>query len=178
MLEVVKNATQGLELKSESNGVNFNYTPGVYVGGNGVSGPTFVDNAKYRSYVNDEFQALCLDMETAAAAHIAYQNNIPVLFFRSLSDLAGADQDGNVMGVFFAVAAENAFTVLSAFIEALYPQYSVDGVVTEAPTTTGGAPTTTALPTTKPRASDSGVFKKQYLFTVVGCLMTTATIFC
>jgi len=65
-------------------------------------------------------------METAAAAHVAYQNNIPVLFFRSLSDLAGADQDGNVMSVFFALAAKNAFTVTYAVIEAMYPADDAD----------------------------------------------------
>jgi hypothetical protein len=72
-------------------------------------------------------------VETAAAAHIAYQNDIPVLFFRSLSDLAVADQDGNAISVFFTVAAENAFTVTSAFINALYPDEEV-AAPTDAPT--------------------------------------------
>ena len=168
MLEVAKNATQGLVLKNASNGVTLDYTPEVFVGGNGVSGPTFVDNAQYRQYVYDEFQALCLDMETAAAAHIAYQNNISVLFFRSLSDLAGADQDGNVMQVFFAVAAENAFTVMSAFIAALYPVLKVEVPITLAPTT--GAPPT----------STSGGFVKQCWSTlsVVTCLLGAALVFC
>jgi hypothetical protein len=69
----------------------------------------------------------------AAATHIAYQNDIPVLLFRSLSDLAGADQDGNARAVFFTVAAENAFTVTSAFINALYPDEEVVAP-TDAPT--------------------------------------------
>jgi adenosylhomocysteine nucleosidase len=169
MLEVAKNATQGLVLKNASNGVTLDYTPEVFVGGNGVSGPTFVDNAQYRQYVYDEFQALCLDMETAAAAHIAYQNNISVLFFRSLSDLAGADQDGNVMQVFFAVAAENAFTVMSAFIAALYPVTKVVDVPTTAAPTTGA-----------PATSTSGGFVKQCWSTlsVVACLLAAALVFC
>jgi adenosylhomocysteine nucleosidase len=121
MYQVAQTALATVTLKNEANGATLPYTPKVFFGGNGVSGPTFVDNAAYRKYVFDEFQARCLDMETAAAAHIAYQNDVPFLFFRSLSDLAGADQDGNVIGVFFSVAAENAFAVTRAFIEALYP---------------------------------------------------------
>jgi adenosylhomocysteine nucleosidase len=121
MYQVAQTAMATVTLKNAANGATLPYTPKVFFGGNGVSGPTFVDNAAYRKYVFEEFQARCLDMETAAAAHIAYQNDVPFLFFRSLSDLAGADQDGNVIGVFFSVAAENAFAVTLAFIEALYP---------------------------------------------------------
>jgi adenosylhomocysteine nucleosidase len=121
MLEIARNATASVQLKNEANGYVLPYTPAVFVGGTGVSGPTFVDNARYRRYVFEQFEARCLDMETAAAAHIAYQNGIPFLFFRSLSDLAGADQNGNTIGVFFSVAAENAFTVAYAFIDAMYP---------------------------------------------------------
>ena len=121
MYQIAKEATANLTLKRESDGSVLPYTPGVVAGGNGVSGPTFVDNAEYRQYVFEEFDAVCLDMESAATAHIAFQNNIPFLFFRSLSDLAGADQDGNILTVFFTVAAENAFAVTLAFIEAMYP---------------------------------------------------------
>ena len=97
------------------------YVPSLVMGGNGVSGPTFVDNKEYREYIYREIQARCVDMETAAAAHIAYQNNIPFVFFRSLSDLAEADEDANVMTIFFTLAAKNAFYVTHAVIEALYP---------------------------------------------------------
>jgi hypothetical protein len=121
MYQVAQTAMAAVTLKNEANGLTLPYTPDVFFGGNGVSGPTFVDNAAYREYAYNEFLARCLDMETAAAAHIAYQNDVPFLFFRSLSDLAGADQDGNDMGVFFSVAAENAFAVTLAFIEAMYP---------------------------------------------------------
>jgi nucleoside phosphorylase len=140
MYQVAQTAMSTVTLKNEANGVTLPYTPTVSFGGNGVSGPAFVDNAAYREYVFDQFQARCLDMETAAAAHIAYQNDVPFLFFRSLSDLAGADQDGNVIGVFFSVAAENAFAVTLAFIEAMYPD---EEETTPAPTdeeTTPGGP--------------------------------------
>ena len=122
MYEMAKEAVEGVVLKNESpSGVTLPHNPEIYFGGNGISGPTFVDNAEYRTYVFEHFQARCLDMESAAAAHIAYQNGIPVLFLRSLSDLAGGDEDSNVIDVFFSLAAENAFTVTKAVIEKMYP---------------------------------------------------------
>mmetsp|Transcript_2591 Transcript_2591/g.3667 ORF Transcript_2591/g.3667 Transcript_2591/m.3667 type:complete len:470 (+) Transcript_2591:891-2300(+) len=121
MFCVAKSLVGDVELLKEAPGSVLEYTPELSVGGVGVSGPTFVDNAEYREYVYEQFQANSLDMETSAAAHIAFQHDVPFLFFRSLSDLAGADQDGNVMYVFFSVAAQNAFSVTSKFIETLYP---------------------------------------------------------
>ena len=65
--------------------------PIIKVNGNGVSGPTFVDNADYRIYagITSTWQADALDMESAAVAHIATTNGVPFIVFRSLSDLAG-----------------------------------------------------------------------------------------
>jgi adenosylhomocysteine nucleosidase len=91
--------------------------PKVVVGGNGVSGPTFVDNADYRLWVWQTFQADALDMETAAVAHVAYVNNVPFLAFRSLSDLAGGGPGQNEIGIFFQLAAENSAQVLETFLE-------------------------------------------------------------
>jgi nucleoside phosphorylase len=106
------------------------YQPVVVPGGNGVAGPTFLDNAEYRDYVFNTFQAVSVDMETSAAAHVATQFGKKFIFFRSLSDLAGAEQDGNVMGVFFSVAAANAVSTMSAFLEALPVDNNSDGLPT------------------------------------------------
>jgi len=89
------------------------------VGGNGVSGQAFVDNAEFRDYVFRTFQAQVLDMETAAIAHVAYANDVPFIGFRSLSDLAGGGAGENEIRTFMGLAAENAAAVLTAFIEAL-----------------------------------------------------------
>jgi adenosylhomocysteine nucleosidase len=113
MYQVFQTAIAKVTLKNETLTATFLYTPKVIFGGNGVSGPTFVDNAAYREYIFDQFQARCVDMETAAAAHIAYQNDVPFLFFRSLSDLAHTE--------IFSIATENANAVTLAFIEAMYP---------------------------------------------------------
>ena len=93
--------------------------PRVTVGGNGVSGQAFVDNAEFRAYVSGTFQAQVLDMETAAIATVAYANDVPFIGFRSLSDLAGGGPGENEIETFFNLAAENAAAVLAAFIAAL-----------------------------------------------------------
>ncbi len=91
--------------------------PKVVVGGNGVSGPTFVDNAEYRNWVWETFQADALDMETAAVAHVAYVNGVPFIAFRSLSDLAGGGPGENEISTFFQVAADNSATTVIAYLE-------------------------------------------------------------
>ncbi|MCC6802962.1 MAG: 5'-methylthioadenosine/S-adenosylhomocysteine nucleosidase [Anaerolineae bacterium] len=90
--------------------------PVVHVGGSGVSGQTFVDNAEYREYVYSTFGADALDMETAAAAMVAYTNGVPFLAFRSLSDLAGGGPGANEIGTFFQLAADNSAAVTIAFL--------------------------------------------------------------
>ncbi|WEK06263.1 MAG: 5'-methylthioadenosine/S-adenosylhomocysteine nucleosidase [Candidatus Devosia phytovorans] len=93
--------------------------PGIHVGGNGVSGAAFVDNAAFREYAFDTFEARVLDMESAAVAHVAYANGVPFIAFRSLSDLAGGGEGENEMGTFMGLASDNSAKVVTAFIKAL-----------------------------------------------------------
>lgn len=65
------------------------------VGGTGVSGPVFLDNAKYREWVFRVWQARCLDMESTAYAHVCWANQKPLLVIRGLSDLAGGQHGKN-----------------------------------------------------------------------------------
>lgn len=95
------------------------HQPRVSVGGNGISGPAFADNAEYREYLFAQFKAQVLDMETAATAHVAYANQVPFIGFRSLSDLAGGDSGPNQSWVFGRLAARNAATVVQRFVAAL-----------------------------------------------------------
>jgi adenosylhomocysteine nucleosidase len=95
------------------------HEPRVVVGGNGVSGQAFVDNATFRGYVAETFDARVLDMESAAVAHVAYANRVPFVAFRSLSDLAGGGEGENQMGTFLELAASNAATVVRAFVKAM-----------------------------------------------------------
>jgi adenosylhomocysteine nucleosidase len=90
--------------------------PKIIVGGNGVSGQAFVDNAKFREYVQRTFAAKVLDMESAAAAHVAYANGVPFLAVRSLSDLAGGDGGANEMMTFLTLASSNLAAVVKAIL--------------------------------------------------------------
>ncbi|MFT3815900.1 MAG: 5'-methylthioadenosine/S-adenosylhomocysteine nucleosidase [Acidovorax sp.] len=94
------------------------HPPRVVVGGNGVSGQAFVDNAIFREYAYKTFDANVLDMETAATAHVAYSNGVPFIAFRSLSDLAGGGPGENEMVTFLKLAADNSAKVLLAFLAA------------------------------------------------------------
>lgn len=119
MLEVARQLIDRVDLDDcTAQGVCLDHDPVMAVGGNGVSGPTFVDNADYREWVWETFQASALDMETAAVAHVAYVNDVPYIAFRSLSDLAGGEAGENAYDTFFRLAADNSVRVVEAFLEA------------------------------------------------------------
>jgi adenosylhomocysteine nucleosidase len=67
----------------------------VSVGGTGVAGPVFLDNAPYREWVFRVWQARCTDMESTALAQVAWANRTPILIVRGLSDLAGGQHGAN-----------------------------------------------------------------------------------
>jgi adenosylhomocysteine nucleosidase len=90
--------------------------PKIVVGGNGVSGQAFVDNAEFRKYVQETFEAKVLDMESAAVAHVTYSNGVPFLAVRSLSDLAGGGEGANEMAIFMALASANSAAVVKALL--------------------------------------------------------------
>jgi adenosylhomocysteine nucleosidase len=89
------------------------------LGGHGVSGQAFVDNAAFREYVRKTFDANVLDMESASAALLAYANKIPFIAFRSLSDLVGGGTGANEMGIFFQLASDNSAAFVREFLKRL-----------------------------------------------------------
>jgi adenosylhomocysteine nucleosidase len=103
-------------------GACLSHSPTIVIGGNGVSGPTFVDNAAYREWAWSTFRADALDMETAAVAMVAYQNRIPYIAFRSLSDLAGGGSGRNEVPIFGSLAADNSAALVIAYLKALPPR--------------------------------------------------------
>jgi len=117
MLEVAGTVAERVRLANRAGSTNLSHKPKVVVGGNGVSGSTFVDNAAYREWVWKTFQADALDMESAAVAHVAYVNDVPFIAFRSLSDLAGGGPGENEVNTFFRLAANNSAAVVLAFLE-------------------------------------------------------------
>ncbi len=101
--------------------------PRLLVDGNGVSGPTFVDNAQYRQYVFDTFtvedgsldRVNVLDMETAGVAFVASANDTPFIAVRTISDLAGADPSFNVLPIFAGLAINNTSATVLKLLEGL-----------------------------------------------------------
>jgi adenosylhomocysteine nucleosidase len=118
LLAIAKAAGQAVTLKRcVAPGKCLSDQPKVLVGGTGVSGQAFVDNAAFRAYARKSFDAEAIDMESAAVAHVAYADGIPFIAFRSLSDLAGGDADQNAMGTFFQLASDNSAAVVIAFLK-------------------------------------------------------------
>jgi len=95
------------------------HKPELVVGGNGVAGAAFVDNARFREYVFNTYHANVLDCESAAVAQTAYANSTPFIVFRSLSDLAGGGEGENEIRTFGQIAAGNSARVVLAFLTAL-----------------------------------------------------------
>jgi len=119
MLAVAEEVAQTVELvQCDADGVCLEHAPVVVTGGNGVSGQSFVDNAEFREYVWETFQADALEMETAAVAHVAATHGVPFLAFRSLSDLAGGGPGENEIRTFFQIAADNSALILLTFLDA------------------------------------------------------------
>lgn len=120
LLELAKGVADSVTLK-DCTGQHkcLTHKPKIVVGGQGVSGQAFVDNAAFREYAFKTFKASVLDMESASVAHVAYANKTPFIAFRSLSDLAGGGKGENEMGTFLQLASDNSATFVRAFIKAL-----------------------------------------------------------
>ena len=119
-LEVAREVASGAALEAcGEEGACLSDPPEVMVGGSGVSGTVFVDNAAFREHVFEAFDARVLDMESAAVAQVAWVNEVPFIAFRSLSDLAGGGGAENEMPVFLGLAAGNSAEVVRAFLAAL-----------------------------------------------------------
>lgn len=91
----------------------------VNVGGTGVSGSVFVDNAEYREWLFRVWKARCTDMESTALAHVAWANETPILVVRSVSDLAGAQRGKNPIDANEKSVAEIAARVLRQVVDEL-----------------------------------------------------------
>ncbi len=122
LLDKARQAASAAHLQScTADGQCLSHTPRVVVGGAGVSGPVFVDNARFREYVFTTFHAQVMDMESAALAHVAFANDKPFIVFRSLSDLAGGGETPNQMRTFMGLASHNSAEVVRAFLKSAPP---------------------------------------------------------
>jgi adenosylhomocysteine nucleosidase len=117
-----------LELAKKLKGGEFSFEkiaqrePKLVISGNGVSGNSFIDNYDKRIWLSEKFQALIVDMETAAVAQVCTVNDVPFIGFRSASDLAGGSGSSTAsveIDQFFNVAAVNSSEVLMKFLQEL-----------------------------------------------------------
>ena len=120
LLTLARDAVADVELSQcQGYGGCLKREPRIIIGGPGVSGGAFIDNAAFREYTFRTFGARVLDMESAAVAHVAYANNVPFLAVRSLSDLAGGGEGENQIEVFFRLAANNSAVVVKALLRGM-----------------------------------------------------------
>ncbi|MGA8476424.1 MAG: hypothetical protein WB696_00540 [Chthoniobacterales bacterium] len=67
----------------------------VYIGGNAMSGPVFLDNRDFREFAFRTWKVRLHEMEGTAIAQVGYVNRVPVLIVRGISDLAGGQRRPN-----------------------------------------------------------------------------------
>ncbi len=89
----------------------------VAVGGNGVTGSVFVDNAQYRIWLQRVFDAQVAEMESAAVGQVCFVNGVDWLVIRSVSDLAGGQKGKNQENVFEALASGTGAKLLVAILD-------------------------------------------------------------
>ncbi|XP_062088783.1 bark storage protein A-like [Humulus lupulus] len=87
----------------------------------GISANVFVDNRAYREFLNSHFEGITpIDMESAAVAIVCFQQKIPFIALRGLSDLAGGGSSlSNEAATFATLAAQNSVQVLIRLIALL-----------------------------------------------------------
>lgn len=85
-----------------------------------VSGDQFIESHDEMSKIKSRFpEAIAVDMESAALAHICYLKKVPFISFRTISDIPGVENHAEQYKDFWAEAAENSFAVTKSFIAAL-----------------------------------------------------------
>jgi len=88
----------------------------VIVGGSGMSGPVFLDNAKFRLFAYETWHVNGHDMESTSIAQVGWVNKIPVLIVRGLCDLAGGQAGPVETGKYLELAAKNAALVTAEIL--------------------------------------------------------------
>lgn len=119
LLEIARQAAASVELEHcDAAGLCFENPPKIVVGGNGVTGSIFMDNARFRDYLHVTFEARVVEMETAAIGMVAYANTVPYIAFRSLSDVAGGgNATENEEYIFDELASVNTAAAVKSFLK-------------------------------------------------------------
>lgn len=81
-----------------------------------VSGECFVEDAKLKKKLLDEYAPHCTEMEGSAIGHVAFMNDIPFLVIRCISD--SADDEATISYENFAkIAANHSSEVIMQMIK-------------------------------------------------------------
>ncbi|XWW44686.1 5'-methylthioadenosine/adenosylhomocysteine nucleosidase [Fibrella sp. USSR17] len=89
----------------------------IAVSGRIVTGDEFVNSEQRVNQIRAEHQADATEMEGASVAQICYQQGIPCLVIRSLSDKANSSARAD-MRTFLAIAARNSAQLVVSMMEA------------------------------------------------------------
>jgi adenosylhomocysteine nucleosidase len=95
----------------------------IKVGGNGVTGSVFLDNAQYRQWLQRVYNAQVTEMESAAVAQVCFVNDVDWVVIRSISDLAGGQQGKNVENVFDGIASGTGAKLLLGLLDEIVLAY-------------------------------------------------------
>ena len=94
----------------------------VYIGGNAMSGPVFLDNRAFREFAFRTWRVRLHEMEGTALAQVGYVNRVPVLIIRGISDLAGGQRGTNWEEIYTQLASRNAALVAAATLNKILRQ--------------------------------------------------------
>ncbi len=86
-----------------------------FIMGRILTGDQFIQNEDKSRSLHDYFKGDCVDMETAAVAHVCEINNVPYVAIRSISDKADHSADINFKE-FCEKAAKNSYLLISKLI--------------------------------------------------------------
>jgi adenosylhomocysteine nucleosidase len=83
-----------------------------------VTGDMFIASSAKNKELREKYKADAVEMEGAAVAQVCWQNNIPCLVIRSLSDAADENAKSHY-DYFIDIAARNSATLVMALVENL-----------------------------------------------------------
>lgn len=92
--------------------------PPTAIVGRILTGDEFIQSARRAEAIRTEYGADALEMEGAAVAQVCYQQGIPCLVIRSLSDRADQQAALDILA-FLGTAARNSARLVRAVVEAL-----------------------------------------------------------
>ncbi len=95
----------------------------IEVGGNGVTGSVFLDNAEYRNWLQRVYKAQVTEMESAAVGQVCFVNEVDWVIIRSVSDLAGGQHGKNSENVFDAIASGTGTKLMLGLLDQVVEYY-------------------------------------------------------